>query len=92
MSSPFIPDLRASQDLQCAVTIRTWNGEEIFTGVKDISVDDKYVVVYSPQTSGDEHTTQTMILSNIVSVTLHSDMAYTVGRDQPEDEADDSLG
>ena len=90
MSSPFISDLRASQDLQCAVTIRTWNGEEIFTGVKDLNEENKYVVVYNPQTSGDEHKTQTMGFHKIVSVTLHSDIAYTAGGDQPEDDTDES--
>ncbi len=90
MSSPFRSDLRDSQELQCAVTIRTWNGEEIFTGVKDINEEHKYVVFYSPQTSGDEHTTETMLFHKIVSVTLHTDIAYTVGRDQPEDDADES--
>ncbi len=90
MSSPFISDLRASQELQCAVTIRTWNGEEIFTGVKDLNEDHKYVVFYSPQTLGDEHPTKMMRFHKIVSVTLHSDIAYTAGGDQPEDDADES--
>jgi hypothetical protein len=90
MSSPFISDLRASQDLQCAVTIRTWNGEEIFTGVKDLNEENKYVVFYNPQTSGGEHTTKMMRFYKIVSVTLHSDIAYTAGGDQPEDDTDES--
>lgn len=76
MSIAFIPDLRASLDLGCAITIRTSTGKEFLTGVKDLNEDDEYVVVYRPVVNRDVDTTETMLLSDIVSVTLHLDTAW----------------
>lgn len=83
MSVAFIPDLEASRNLLCAVTIRTATGDKMLTGVKDLNEDDEYVVVYDPQDMGDTHTTRTLLLSDIVSVTLMTDVGYKMGRDQP---------
>jgi hypothetical protein len=76
MSSPFVRDLQASLDLECAVSIRTLTGESLITGVKDLNEEENYVVLHEPQNFGDKSTTRTMLLSDIVSVPLHPDTPY----------------
>ncbi len=76
LTNPFINDLQASRDLGCAVTIRTLAGEKLIAGVRDLDNESGYVVVGDPQVLGDERTMRTVLLSDITSVTLHTDIAY----------------
>ncbi len=85
MSVAFLPDLRASMDLLCAIEVGTpYRKPGQLTGVKDLNEEDEYVVVYDPQTFGDTTTTTTILLSDVVSVTLHSDVKYEMGRTHTE--------
>ena len=76
MSDPFVADLEASRELRCAIEIRTIDGERLLTGVRDLDEAGGYVVVGRPRSLGDKETTQTVRLSDIVSVSLNTDMSY----------------
>lgn len=71
MSIAFLPNLRASQELDARVTIETMK-RHYQTTVRDLNEDDDYVVIHTPQTMGDTTTTTVLLLSEIVAVTLHT--------------------
>jgi hypothetical protein len=79
MSTAFIPDLQASHDLRCGLTIRISTGDVYVTSVKDLNEHGEYVVVYDPQVLRDFETTTVMLVSDIVAVTLHPDMPWPHG-------------
>ena len=74
MSIAFLPDLQASRDLKCCITILTPFREFKYTTVRDLNEDAEYAVLFTPQSFGDTSTTTTVLLSDIVSVTLYPDM------------------
>ena len=71
MSVVFIPDLRASQELDVQITINT-TAKRYLTTVRDLNEDGEYVVIHTPRTMADTTTTTVLPLSEIVAVTLHA--------------------
>ena len=81
MSEVWVNDLRTALELGCTVELHHAILGRKLTGVRDLDEEAGYVVIDDPQTFRDHDTTKTILIADIVALTLMPDSPYRRGDD-----------